>query len=114
MRGRGTHDRAPALGFGHDLTFAVALHLQAVQAHQQNRSWQVGCQESARATGDDSNDAVAPGELFEESGDPVTGWAAAGSSTMGDSVPSKSLKIPAAAGSRRSGASGSLGSRATM
>lgn len=26
-RGRGAHDRAPALGFGHDLTFAVALHL---------------------------------------------------------------------------------------
>jgi len=69
-RGCCAHHRAPALGFGVDLIFAVMLALEAIQSGQQDRSWQAGGKEGHWAAGDDSDELIAPGEFSEEPGDP--------------------------------------------
>jgi hypothetical protein len=105
--------RAPPFSFRVDLPFPAALHFQAVQPRQQDRSGQAGGEEGDRATRDDSNNGVAPGQFCEESGNPRHWLGELSVVSDGRKGPSKSLRIPAVAGSRRSGASGSPVSRAT-
>lgn len=78
------------------------LHFRAIQPDQQDRRRQARGEKVDRATRDDRDDPVAPGEFFEERDDPPgNGSATSGSATVGYGVPSKSLKIPAVAGSPR-------------
>jgi hypothetical protein len=76
----------------------MVLHFQAIQPGQQDRRRQPRGEKADRAARDDRDDPVLRASPSRSGKIPGNGSASSGSATMVHSVPSKSLKIPAAAG----------------